>query len=340
MDKLLNGIGLGTFPFASPFTPVDQLTSSKILNTFLDNGGQYIDTAPTYSFGEVESFLGKALKSITRSKFFICTSCGYILNDTRQFEVSGKYEHVIKDCEGSLKRLGLDYIDLYILHIPDPKTPFAETIGAMEELKKQGKARKLGVSNVTLDQLKEYKKHGSIEYVQNRFSLLNQNLSAEFIKYCEENNVGLTAYQVIERGLLTNKAATIVLREGDLRNKKPEFAPNIRERIGRWVAQYLLPIANELKVSVSTLAIWWALRQPAVALCQVGATSEKQVLDTIKVLNFVPPSDTLDRINKSYGILEEEIKREYSQSIREFMGLAQYNLYSGSASGKVPPSKK
>jgi len=339
MKKLLNGIGLGTFPFASPFTVIDELTSSKILNLFLDNGGQYIDTAPTYSFGAVESFLGSALKNINRSKYFICTSCGFVLNDSHQFDVSGKYEHVIKDCEESLKRLGLDYIDLYISHIPDPKTPFSETIGAMNELKKQGKVRKLGVSNVTLDQLKEYRKYGLIEYVQNRFSLINRSLDAEFIKYCEENNVGITAYQVIERGLLTNNAATLVLREGDLRNKKAEFASDIRERIGRWVAQYLVPIANELNIAVTTLVIWWALNQPGIALCQAGATSEKQILDNIKVLSFTPPSGTLERLNKSYSILEEEIKKEYSRSVREFMGLAQYNLYSGSASGKVPPSK-
>jgi aryl-alcohol dehydrogenase-like predicted oxidoreductase len=322
IKKLLNGIGLGTFPFASPFSFVDERTAEEILQSYLDNGGQYIDTAPIYAFYKVETFLGQVLKKIPREKYFISTSCGYILNQTGKFEISGKYSDVINNCEGSLKRLNVEYIDLYISHIPDLKTPVSETMGALKDLKKQGKVKRLGVSNVALVQLKEYNIFGGVEYVQNRFSLLNQNFSDDFIKHCNNNDIGLVAYQVIERGLLTNKASEIGLREGDFRNNKPEFAVQIRTRIGQWIREYLLPIANELKIDVSTLAIWWAMQQPAIAMCQIGATSVRQVTENMKALYLTPPTDTLTNINKAYQILQEEIEREYSQTIREFRNVS------------------
>lgn len=336
--KLLNGIGLGTFPLTSPFTPVDQGTATAIIKTYLDLGGQYIDTAPTYAFGETEKLLGTILKDFPRTRFFVNTSCGYVLDAiSGQFKVSGRYQDVIDDCEGSLLRLGLDFIDLYISHIPDPNTPFEETVGALEDLRKQGKIKNIGVSNVTLEQLKEYNKTDAIRYVQNRFSLLNQSFSPEFINYCNEYGIGIVAYQVIDRGLLTDKVVDdLTFREGDLRNKKPEFAPAIKQTIGRWVAEYLQPIAKELHTKVSVLTIWWASQQPGIALCQIGATNAEYVKTNFyQVLTFLPPEGTLDRINASYQALADKIRKEHSQSIREFIGLAQYNLYSGSASGKT-----
>lgn len=333
--KLLNGIGLGTFPLANPFTPVDEQTATRIVKTYLELGGQYIDTAPTYAFGKVETLLGKILKDFPRGRYFVNTSCGYVLGENGQFKVSGRYKDVIEDCEASLYRLGLDALDLYISHIPDPNTPFEETVRAMEDLRKQGKIKNIGVSNVTLEQLKEYNKTGSIQYVQNRFSLLNQSFAPDFIAYCQAHRIGIVAYQVIERGLLTNKVVDgIVLREGDLRHKKPEFAREIRQVIGQWVGEHLKPIAEDLETSVSALAIWWALQQPAIALCQCGATEEAHVVSNLQAITMAPPSDTLDRINASYQILADEVHKEYSQSIREYMGLAQYSIYSGSASGK------
>jgi aryl-alcohol dehydrogenase-like predicted oxidoreductase len=334
MQKLLNGIGLGTFPFAGPFGKIETTTSASVLHAFLETNSRYIDVAPTYAFGQVESFLGEELKRYPRDAFFINTSCGYVLQNDK-FVVSGKYDDVIADCEASLKRLKLDYIDLYISHIPDANTPFEETISAMKALKKAGKIKCIGVSNVTLEQLQGYNFDGSVEFVQNRFSLLNQNISSDFREYLLNNNIGLVAYQVIDRGLLTNKVlSSFPLAEGDLRTKKPEFAAHIVQEISNWVSTSLYPIAQKHGISIATLAIKWARNQDFVAMCQCGATNPKYIPDFADVINISVPDDFYREIDLAYNSFTKYLREKFDQNIRGFMGLESYNLYSGSASGK------
>lgn len=320
--KLLNGIGLGTFPLANPFSTISEDTAHNIVRTYLDLGGIYIHTSPIYAFGNVEILLGKVLKDYSRDKFFINTSCGYVLKDG-QFKISGKYKDVIEDCEGSLKRLGINEIDLYMSHLPDTNTPFEETMGALEDLRKQGKIKNIGVSNVSLEQLKEYNKNGSVSYLQNRFSLLNQNFDKEFTDYCKEHNIGILAYQVIERGLLTNKVIDgIKLREGDLRNKKPEFSIEIRNEIGEWVRKLLKPIADKNGIEVSALAIRWAVQRPYIALCLCGATNEGQVRDFMKVSSLNLNESLMGKMDAAYDALEDMLSQKYGKGVKEFMGIA------------------
>lgn len=334
MEKLFNGVGLGTFPFANPFGKIEEDVAAEVLHTFLQSGGKYIDVAPTYAFGHIEEFLGKELKKYARDDFFINTSCGYVLKKDK-FVVSGKYEDVIADCDASLVRLGVDYIDLYISHIPDVSTPFAETMGALQELKKKGKIKHIGVSNVNLKQLKEYNADGIVEFVQNRFSLLSNSGSEEFRKYLLDNNIGLVAYQVIDRGLLTNKMLSpLMISESDLRSKKPEFKPEIVKEISHWIVESIYPIAQKYGISITTLAIKWARNQDFVAMCQCGATNPKYIKDFVDVIAVETPSDFYSEVDTAYDVLSKHLQDTYEQTVRQFMGLESYNLYSGSASGK------
>ena len=334
MSKLFNSMGLGTFPFAGPFGIMDDDTSRTIINSFLKNCGKYIDVAPTYAFGRIEELLGEEFKKYPRDEFFINTSCGYVRNGDG-FRVSGKYDDVIADCDASLKRLGLDFIDLYISHIPDVNTPFSETISAMRDLKAAGKINHIGVSNVTLDQLKEYNAEGDIEFVQNRFSLLNHSVNEEFAEYLINNDIGLVAYQVLDRGLLTNKMlGDFSVKDGDLRKKKPEFETMIVDELAMWVRSMLKPIADKNGISITALAIKWAQHQPFVAMCQCGATKVSQLSDFIDAVSVPVSTDFYDEIDASYNSLESTIMEKYGKTVRQFMGLESYNLYSGSASGK------
>lgn len=340
--KLLNGIGLGTFPFASPFTPVSEQEAKKIIAKYLDSGGIYFDVAPTYSFGKVEELLGESLKSVDRDRFFINSFCGYVFDkNADNFVKSGRYQDVIDDCNASLKRLKVTYLDLYTNHIPDPDTDYSETISAMEELRKQGKILQIGVSNVDLDQLMKYNSSGSISYVQMRFSLLNQYFTPEFIQYCNDQDIGIIAYQVIERGLLTNKITQdFSLRDGDLRHSKPEFNKEFINLISDWVREELLPIANSLRIPVATLVIWWALQQPAISLCQSGATKISHVDEIIAATTIYPSEHTVNRINIAYKNLENRVKNKKRQGVREFMGLAN-NMYQNlSATGQNKSQNK
>lgn len=259
--------------------------------------------------------------------------CGHTLDENNQFKKSGKYKDVIAACEGSLKRLQIDYLDLYISHTPDTETPFEETISAMSELKKQGKIREIGVSNVSLEQLKNYNSSGQVKFVENRFSLLNRNFNSEFLSYCKTKGIGIIGFQIIERGLLTDRVLEgISLRDGDLRLKKPEFSQSITQEIGVWVKTSLKPIADELKLPISGLALWWAMQQPSMATCLVGATKEIQLRSTLKALNIKSNPHIVKRIDSEYEKFERKIESQYSKSVRSFMGLDQVTFKS--ASGK------
>lgn len=328
-------IGLGTFPFAGPFTLVDDEQALQIVQAYLDQGGSYLDTAPTYAFGRVESLLGDALRGRARETFFVNTSCGYV-REGDGFRVSGKEQDVRADFFESLERLGLEYIDSYISHIPDLDTPFEETVGALELLKAEGLVRHIGVSNVTFDQLKLYCQYGDIELVQNRFSLINRSLDATFIDYCMERGIGIVAYQVIERGILSDVDHRISdLRSGDLRSTKPEFADEVNALLRPWVKEMLQPIASTAGMSTACLAMAWAASQPGIAVVQAGATSSEQLSVIADARRAEINSSVARDVDDAYAELVARVRTEGASTVREFMGLESYNLYGGSASGKV-----
>jgi methylglyoxal reductase len=327
--KLLNGVGLGTFPFTGAFRSsnkvLDKTASAKILHMFLDECGKYIDTAPTYSDRAVEEFLGVELAKRHRDSFFITTSCGYrreVVAGEVKYVRSGKRKDVVEDLEGSLQRLKLDYVDLYISHVPDEDTPFEETIEAMKDLKNQGKIRVIGVSNVSLEQLKRYNYDNSVQYIQNRFSFLNRSFEEGFQDYCIQHNIGIIAYQVLERGLLTDKSIEgQTIKTGDLRALKPEFEDIRRPVIEYWVKSRLYPIAKEYNISIATLAIKAALNFEYISLCQCGVTQ----LENIKAFKDVNAKKTeqslIEQINSEYLVFEQNVRKTFNMSVREFMGL-------------------
>ena len=214
MSSKINRVGLGTFPLAGVFNTIKLQDSKSIIRSFIDKGGYYIDTAPMYGFGEVEKILGSVLKKYQRDKYFIATKCGYINVEGKTFQTiqkSGKYSDVIRECERSLKRLNIDYIDLYFMHSPDPNIPISEKLKALSKLQDEGKIKEIGVSNVNLDELKEYNKTGKIKFIQNRFSLINRSIDLKLQKYLLDNKIQLVPYQVVERGQLTRKMLEEVL---------------------------------------------------------------------------------------------------------------------------------
>lgn len=181
-----NRVGLGTFPLVGVFKEIDKESTKNIVRQFINEGGYYIDTAPNYGFGYMENLLGEVLKEFSREKYYLITKCGYIDVEGKTFQTlvkSSKYEDVIRECDRSLKRLGLDFIDLYMVHNPDKNTPFDETMKALNKLKSQGKIGKIAVSNVSFDELQKFNEEGDIEYVENRFNLISRSLSPEFEKY-------------------------------------------------------------------------------------------------------------------------------------------------------------
>lgn len=221
-NKNHNRVGLGTFPLVGVFNPISTHEAGNIVKKFIELGGYYIDTAPLYGNGEIEKLLGKILKTVPRDKFYLCTkTVKHVDRNGKLFE-SGKYKDVVEQINNSLVRLKLDYVDLLMVHSPDDNVPIEETLKALEKLQSGGKVKELAVSNVNLDELKEFNKSGKIKYVQNRFSLINRSLSSDFKDYLISNNINLIPYHLLEIGLLTGIAfENYKLRKGDLREELP-----------------------------------------------------------------------------------------------------------------------
>lgn len=320
-----NRVGLGTFPLASVFSQIDTRQAENIVESFLDNGGYYIDTAPLYGFGEIEMLLGRVLKKYSREKYFLMTKCGYVDVEGKNFKTvqkSGKYDDVIRECDRSLKRLNLDYIDLYFIHSPNKNTPFEETTRALIKLKSVGKIREIGVSNVNLDELKEYNKNGQVKYVQNRFSLINRSISEQFEKYLLENKIFLMPYHLLEIGLLTGIAfEDYKLRVGDLRENLKYWDKNNQEMIFRWVREKLSPISKSLGITIGQLNIAWGLHQKYMGFVIVGTTSEDYLKINLAANEIKLSGEVLSKLDSVYFELEDEIKNKTGMSVREFRGL-------------------
>lgn len=291
----------------------------------MELGGCYIDTAPLYGFGEVENLLGEVLKSYPRESYYMISKCGYVNVEGKTFQTvqkSGKYEDVIIECDKSLKRLGLDYIDLYFVHSPNKFTPFSETMQALTKLQKDGKIKKIGISNVNLDELQEYSEYGEISHIQNRFSLINRSIDMPFENYLKRKNIKLIPYHLLEIGLLTGIALDdFSLRHGDLRGSLSYWDAKNQHVIFKWVKNSLAPIAKELKISIAQLCIAWGLHHHLIDFVIVGTTKEEYLKINMEANSITLSPQTLAQLEKAYNDLDFEIKSKFNMEIKEFRGL-------------------
>jgi len=320
-----NRVGLGTFPLASVFSKISKDDAKNVVRGFIKGGGYYIDTAPMYGFGEVESLLGEVLSEFSRDEYYVATKCGYIDVEGKTFqtiEKSGKYDDVIRECDRSLQRLCVDYVDLYFMHSPDPNTPIDETLSALEKLQDQGKIKEIGVSNVNLDELEAYNKTGKISFIQNRFSLINRSIEKPLENYMLENNISLVPYQVIDRGQLTGSLVEgMKLKGGDLRIGRSDWEDGKINIISEWSKKHLLPIAKQLNITLGQLSMAWALHQPYMGFLIVGVTKQQYIPINLKANSISLSTEILTKIETAYSELVQEIKNTHGVTIREFRGL-------------------
>lgn len=321
-----NRVGLGTFPLAGVFSKVSRNKVEEVVSFFIEKGGYYIDTAPLYGFGDIEELLGSVLKRFPREKYYLATKCGYIDVEGKTSQTvlkSGRYKDVLRECDRSLQRLNVDFIDLYFVHSPDTNTPFDETMEALTKLREQGKIKEIGVSNVNLAELKEYNKSGKVRFIQNRFSLLNRSIDQAFQKYIMNHRIKLVPYQAIDRGQLTGKVFEGVgnLKDGDLRIGRPDWQAEKVQVIAGWVKESLSPIAKKLGITIGQLSISWALHQRYTGFVIIGVTNPKFIPINLKADSIVLSVDVIKEINDAYKGLEKQVKEKYGMSIREFRGL-------------------
>ena len=304
----------------------DEQESINAIHAFLDAGGNLLDTAPVYGFGRSEEIVGKAITD-RRDRVILATKCAmrWDLTDAQKqrafkkfttssddidwsgepgkdsFEVSiyAGRDGIREEIERSLKRLGTDYIDLYQTHWQDDATPIEERMGALEELRKEGKIRAIGVSNATPEQIDEYNRFGTVDTDQEKYSMLDRAREGTNLPKCAKEHIAFLAYSPLAQGLLTGKVTPDrEYAEGDQRRSKDRFKPdNVRKVLD--MLEPMRPIAETHNISLAQLTMAWTLAQPGCSHVLCGARTPQQAIDNAGAGSVELTADELDTITKA-----------------------------------------
>lgn len=244
------------------------------LKKSVDLGVNFIDTADAYGDGYAEESLGDFLKKEgLRDKFILATKFYWNFQGERHPDT--RYEYILRECEDSLRRLKTDVIDLYQIHAFDPLTRPEEVAAAFGQLKKEGKVRWIGVSNLNADQMRMYLPYFDIECLQPRYSLLARDIEQHELPLCLEKRIGAIAYSPLFRGLLTGKYDRDHKFE-DTRKDAPLFNGKAFHRILDAMEE-VKKFADDLGLTVPQLAIRWVLTHPAMTSAIVGIKTEEHL---------------------------------------------------------------
>ncbi len=266
------GLGCNNFGWRT-----DETASAAVVEAALDRGINFFDTADIYDSGKSEEFLGRALGS-RRKGVVIATKFGMKMDDLRQ---GAKPDYVKRAASDSLRRLGTDYIDLYQLHQPDPQTPIADTLGALNDLVREGKVREIGCSNFSCEQLREADSAaapGAARFVsvQNEYSMLHRDPEQDVLSECERLKLAFLPYFPLANGLLTGKYRPGAALPAGSRGEAG-FGPKVFTEKNLAIAESLRRYADAHGHSLLELAFSWLLSRPAVASVIAGATTPEQV---------------------------------------------------------------
>ncbi len=294
----------------------DEKESLAAIRRAVAAGINLIDTAPAYGFGRSERIVGEAIKDV-RDSVVIATKCGLVWSGTAgehfftSVDQDGRERVVYRnlrpdsirnECEQSLKRLGVEVIDLYQCHWPDPTTPIADTMEALSRLKEEGKIRAIGVSNFTAAQLAECEQYVELASDQPKYSMLSREIEASVLPYTRKHRIGILCYSPLEQGILTG-AVTMdrEFPEGDYRSTVPWFQEANRRRVLAFLDR-IRPIADRHGVTLGQLAINWAISQEGVTSAIVGARRPEQIDENVKGQGW---SLTVEEMAEIRRLLEE-----------------------------------
>ena len=302
-DLQLTTVGLGAWAMGGPWLfgwgPQDDDQSIATVQSAMDEGINWIDTAPIYGHGRSETVVGRALRQI-KQKPLIATKCGLCWDENHERITRLKAESVRAECHDSLKRLGIDTIDLYQIHFYEPDEDIEEAWTEMAKLLEEGKVRYIGVSNFSVEQIKRIQKIHPVASLQPPYSMLHREVEDELLGYCRQNDIGVIVYSPMQRGLLAGKfdpERLANLPEGDHRKTNPDFQqPQFGATLE--LVEQLKKIAERSGRTCSQLAISWTLRRSEVTAAIVGARKPDQITETAAASDYVLSPEDLEEIEK------------------------------------------
>jgi aryl-alcohol dehydrogenase-like predicted oxidoreductase len=281
----LTTVGIGTWAMGGPWQygwgPQDDNDAVAGIVRGLEAGINWIDTAPIYGLGHSEELVAKALKQ-TKSKPIIATKCGLLWDDKGKRVPCLKKASIRKECEESLRRLGVEIIDLYQMHWPGSNSDTEQAWGEMARLAQEGKVRYIGASNFTVEQMKRVQRIAPVASLQPPYSMVHREVEKGMLAFCAKNNIGALAYSPIQRGLLTGKFGyerLASLAPDDHRRTNADFQ---EPRFGATLelVEGLKPIAKRKRITLAQLAVGWVLRRSEVTAAILGVRKPEQIAET------------------------------------------------------------
>ncbi|MEK4190208.1 aldo/keto reductase [Paenibacillus sp. FSL L8-0494] len=293
------GLGANAVGGHNLFPGLNDETGRNIVRSALDHGINFIDSAFIYGPGRSEELIGEVLKERgVRDNVVIATKGAHVITGDK-ITLDNSPAFLRQSVEDSLKRLQTDYIDLYYIHFPDENTPKDEAVGELKKLKDEGKIRAIGVSNFSIDQLKEANKDGHVDVLQSHYNLLHRDAEQDLLPYTQEHGISFVPYFPLASGLLGGK-----YKQGDtfsdIRKNDPlfqgeTFAKNL-EKVDK-----VRQIANAKGVEVAHVVLAWYLTVPSIDVLIPGAKRPEQIvsnLETLKVQLTPEEIKTIDSIFK------------------------------------------
>ena len=293
--------------------------SIAAIRSALDAGVNLVDTAPIYYFGHSERVVGRALKEGYRAKAVVATKCGlpwftdapgplWFEQDGHRVVSCCQASFIRREVEDSLRNLGTDVIDLYQIHLPQQSgldVPVDETMGVLQDLKKAGKIRAVGVSNFTVQQMKDYLACGVVDALQNKYSMLDRAAESEVLPFCREQNIAFLGYMPLEQGLLTGRIRPETeLAPGSFRNSirwyEPAWRAKICAMLDGWSA-----LTAKYACTTAQLVIAWTAAQEGMTTVLCGARKTGNALENAAAAKITLSAEDRARMRTDLMALED-----------------------------------
>lgn len=282
----VSAVGAGTWGIGGRgWGSSDKDASIRALRAMFEEGVNLVDTAPAYNRGRAEEITGEAVKGI-RDKIIITTKCGMNIDKPGWAVKTATKEEIIRGCEGSLQRMGLEYVDVLLLHWPDENTPLQESIEAMARLKEQGKVRFVGVSNLAADKMEEARSYADVVVTQLPLSMVDRSQDAS-LQWAHRNGMGTMTYGSLGGGILTGAIRQQVkYDEDDVRGRfysffrEPDFSKVME------LLKSMDKLAEDRGVPVSQVATNWVVQKEYVHTALIGVRSVEHAKDNCAAMSW------------------------------------------------------